>query len=516
MAQGKGIVMLRRDMLKAMLALVASPAIASAQQTTEPGLQLGQARAFHPDQIIELARQRANQAYEQRASIPKPWLEISYDDYRSIWFDTRNALWERQSDVPLRLDVFAPGLYFPHPIALNIVENGQSRQIPFSMDVFDRTDKFPDLPVGESLGYSGLRLRAELERAGIYQEFAVFQGASYFRAIGTGNIYGLSARGLALDVAGPDGEEFPEFVAFWLEKPSDGAQTFTLHALMDSPSCTGAFRFDITHGQPLEMDVDATFFTRGTVEHAGAAPLTSMFQFDETNRDRFSDFRPAVHDSDGLLIRNGAGETLWRPLANPRNLQISSFLDENPRGFGLMQRARKFGDFADLEAHYHKRPGLWVEPQGDWGKGAITLVEIPTDKEIYDNIVAYWRPSEPWQPGQAQHLRYRLYWGGDSNYGQGLRVLNTRIGAAFEAGIIIAIDFEPGDDVPADLSQITKHIRASAGQVSSGVLQQNPETGGPRLTFRFHPEGADLIEFRAELRLDDKPLSETWLYRWTA
>lgn len=508
--------MLRRDVLMGLMGLAASPALGQGGVDGEPGFQLGDAQSWSPAQIVEEARARAGQPFKPRAQIPQEWLDISYDDYRSIWFDTRNALWSDEDQTPLRMDAFAPGLYFPQPVAIYTVDQGQARKVKFSLDVFDYTDKFPDLPLDDRLGYSGLRLRAELERAGIYQEFAVFQGASYFRAIGTGDIYGLSARGLALDVAEPGGEEFPDFVAFWLEKPAQGARDFILHALLDSPSCTGAFQFTITHGQPLEMEVDARFFARETVSHAGAAPLTSMFLFDETNRDRFSDFRPAVHDSEGLLIRNGAGETLWRPLANPRKLQVSAFVDENPRGFGLMQRTRRFGAYADLEALYHRRPSLWVEPLGDWGRGAVTLVEIPADQEIFDNIVAYWRPEADWLPGEEQHLRYRLIWGDKDAFGRGLRVLNTQIGGAYGNGIIIAVDFEAGAEVPADLAKVDYAINASAGRVSDGVLQRNPETGGPRLTFRFFPESAEVIEFRASLLTGQRALSETWLYRWTA
>jgi len=506
--------MIRRDVLTGLMALAASPALSAGQ--TEPGLQLGAPQPFDAEDVTAQARNLAAQPYAPPPRIPDAWTRITYDDYVSIWFDGRNALWAEDQATPLMVDVFAPGLYYPHPVQLSVIDGTSARPVLFDMAVFDKTDKFPDLPMDDTLGYSGLRLRAELERPGIFQEFAVFQGASYFRAIGTGDIYGISARGLAIDTAEPSGEEFPEFRSFWMETPRPGDGTFILHALLDSPSCTGAYRFEITPGQPLEMNVTATLFPRTDMTHVGIAPLTSMFQFDETNRDRFSDFRPAVHDNDGLLIHNGAGETIWRPLANPKTLQISAFQDDNPQGFGLMQRARQFSDFADLFALYHRRPGLWVEPRTGWGKGAVTLIEIPTETETYDNIVAYWRPLEGLKAGSEHALGYRLLWGDDSAFGQGLRVLNTRIGAAFAEGIIVAIDFEDGAGLPEDLSRIERLIRASAGEIDKGILQRNPETGGPRLAFKFHPGDAKLIEFRAQLRLNNEPLSEIWLYRWTA
>jgi glucans biosynthesis protein len=506
--------MLRRDFIASLTALVASPVLG--QEGAEPGLQLAQAEAFDPSDVIDLARARSQEAYVPPARFPEAWTNISYEDYVSIWFDVRNALWQDEDQTPLQLDVFPPGLYFPHPIDIAVVENGMARPLKFDFGVFDKTDKFPELPSDETLGYSGLRLRAELEEAGIYQEFAVFQGASYFRAIGTGNIYGQSARGLAINTASPQGEEFPDFRAFWVEKPKPGETKFILHALLDSPSCTGAYRFEITPGQPLVMDVSVRLFLREDLDNVGIAPLTSMFQYDQTNRHRFADFRPAVHDTDGLLITNGAGETIWRPLANPQTLQISAFQDESPTGFGLMQRAREYSDFADLQAHYHRRPGVWIEPKGDWGRGAVTLIEIPTNSEVFDNIVCYWRPEGGLAKGSDIALSYTLTWGEEVSYGSGLTVLNTMIGAGFDDdGTIVVIDFANSDAVPSDLSQIELIVNASAGEVSSGVLQRNPETGGPRLAFKFHSGELDLIEFRAQLRLAGEPLSEVWLYRWT-
>ncbi len=508
--------MIRREVLTGLMALAATPALSTNGQPVEPGLQLGDAQPFDANTVLAEAKRLAGRRYIAPKRIPEAWTEISYDDYVSIWFDSRNALWAKKPGTPLKVDVFPPGLYYPYPVNISVVEGATARPVLFDLAVFDKTDKFPDLPIDKSLGYSGLRLRAEIEKPGVHQEFAVFQGASYFRAIGTGDVYGLSARGLAIDTTDPDGEEFPDFRSFWLETPKDGHDTFVVHALLDSPSCTGAYRFEITPGQPLVMDVEATLFAREDMDHVGIAPLTSMFQFDETNRDRFSDFRPAVHDNDGLLIMNGAGETIWRPLANPKSLQVSAFVDNDPKGFGLMQRAREFSDFADLFAHYHRRPGLWVEPGEGWGRGSVILVEIPTDKEIYDNIVSYWRPNNGLKAGSEHKMTYRLTWGDDSAYGNGLQVLNTRIGNAFEDGIIIAIDFAPGANVPDDLDTIDKIVQSSAGTHGPGIVQLNPDTGGPRLAFKFQPGDAKLIEFRAQLRKDGNALTETWLYRWTA
>ncbi|SIS76432.1 glucans biosynthesis protein [Roseivivax lentus] len=510
--------MLRRELIQGLLALAAWPATRAAAATgdaPEPGLQLGEGTPFAPADVGALARRMASEPYQPPTRIPEAWTEISYDQYRKIWFDARNALWEGEADTPVRVDVFAPGLYFPTPIRLDVVESGEARPVLFDMGVFDKTDQFPDLPVDDTLGYSGFRLRAELERQDIYTEFAVFQGASYFRGIGTGQTYGLSARGIAIDTAAPGGEEFPEFRHFWLERPATGSDRIVVHALLDGPSVTGAYRFEIVPGDTLEIGVEAEVFARQRITHMGVAPLTSMFQFDETNRDRFSDFRSAIHDSDGLLIENGGGETIWRPLANPRNLQISGFLDENPKGFGLMQRARDFEDFGDLQALYHRRPSLWIAPREGWGAGEVTLVEIPTDDEIYDNIVAYWRPALPLEPGQSRTFSYDMTWGARTEYGTGLAVANTRAGADRGGGIRFAIDFAPDAGMTPAREQITPLVRASEGTIIAPIIEDNPQTGGLRLGFTLDPGDATLVEMRAQLRAEDGPLSEVWLYRWT-
>ena len=474
---------------------------------------------FSRADVIARAKALAERPYSARSSVPDDWLAMSYDQYRSIQFDVDKALWAG-TDRSYNVDFFLPGLYFERPVLIHSVVDGISTSVPFDMDRFNKHPEIsPKLSKEGALGYSGFRLRTDLDdenHPGKKTEFCVFQGASYFRAIANGNNYGLSARGLALKTADPEGEEFPEFVSFWLESPGPLQENMIVHALMDSPSVTGAYRFDITPGNPCVMDVEATLFARKDLTHAGLAPLTSMFLFDGTNHQRFDDFRPAVHDSDGLLLKNGHGEVIWRPLANPTRLQVSSFVDENPMGFGLMQRARKLSEFADLEAFYHRRPSLWVEPKGDWGKGAVTLVEIPADKEIYDNIVAYWRPDEPYAEGTRVDLEYRLTWG-EEPVPDLPRVINTASGAKIfgDPGRLMVIDFEAHPLFEADPDAFTIHVSSPNLETRDGILQRNPETGGMRLAFSFDPGDQTHVELRAQLRKDGAAASEVWLYRWT-
>ena len=420
------------------------------------------------------------------------------------------------------MDLFHPGLYFPRAVEVNVASDGLASPIAFDFALFDRTDRSPSLPVDDTMGFSGLRLRAASDVPGVFREFAVFQGASYFRAIGRDLVYGLSARGLALRTGDAEGEEFPDFTRFWVEEPAADARAVVVHALLDGPSVAGAYRFEVAPGPSCRIDVEATLFPRVPLDHVGIAPLTSMFLYDHTNRWRFRDFRPAIHDSDGLAIRNGAGERLWRPLANPVKLEISSFVDDDPRGFGLMQRARRLSDFADLEAHYERRPSLWIEPEGSWGEGVVRLVEIPSDREVYDNVVAYWRPRDPLSAGGPHRFAYRMTWfdeGRDDPLAgsEVAPVIETMIGESFDrTRLVAAIDFgaHAAFDGP-DLAAFDVFTGASAGDASDGVLQRNPETGGVRLAFSFDPGDRPQVELRAQIRRDGRTVSEVWLYRWT-
>ncbi|MBM2576573.1 glucan biosynthesis protein G [Jannaschia sp. Os4] len=496
--------MRRRDFLAVVAAAGAAPTLARAAP--------GEGEPFDAGLPERVARDLAERPFEPAPLIPQAWRDMTYDEYRTLWFDGRHALWTGE-DTPFRVDFFHPGLYFPRPVAVSAVRDGVAVPVPFELDWFDRTDMAPDLPVDETLGYSGLRLRGPLDRPDIPTEFAVFQGASYFRGHGQGQVYGLSARGLALRTADEGGEEFPEFTRFWLE-PGEGH--VVVHALLDGPSTAGAYRIKVTPGEATEMEVEAVLFPRVDLDHVGIAPLTSMFLYDATDRTRFDDFRPAVHDSDGLLVWNGMGELLWRPLKNPRTLQISAFVDEDPKGFGLMQRASRLGEFNDLEADYHRRPSLWVEPGEGWGTGHVRLVEIPADQEIYDNVVAYWRPRAVIPAGGEHRMTYRLSWGGEPATREVAHVRDTAMGLTFAGDRRLAvIDFADHPALAGDLSDVTVHVSSNRAEVSEGVLQRNPETGGARLAFSFDPGTRNAVELRAQLLRGGEAASEVWLYRWT-
>ena len=324
---------------------------------------------------------------------------MGYDEYRDLRFRPERAVW-RGEDLGFELQFFVSAYIYRTPVEIFLVENDAIRQVAADRALFEFGPQESKVPLHAPLGFSGFRIHAPLKRPNYYDELLAFQGASYFRGLGKAHSYGLSARALALNTEGPEPEEFPLFRSFWIERPKD-RHSITVHALLDSPSVTGAYTFAIEPGAETVMDVDVHLFPRRDVSKVGFAPMSSMFLKDTHDSDGPSDFRPAIHDRDGFAAWNARDERLWRPLVNPPQLQLSCFRDNNPKGFGLVQRGRRLYDYQDLEAHYHERPSAWIAPKGNWGAGCAQLVEIPTRAEYFDNIVAFWRPDAALVAGQT-------------------------------------------------------------------------------------------------------------------
>jgi glucans biosynthesis protein len=437
---------------------------------------------------------------------------LTYDQYRSIRYSAA-SIWTGENRA-FTVDLFYPGFIYDVPVNINLVVGKTARRVLFKNDLFDYAPNVPLVAGTEHAGYSGFRVRAPLNEADLLDEFLVFQGASYFRGVARGQVYGLSARGLAVLTARREGEEFPVFTDFWIERPPEQAERLVIHALLQSPSVVGAYSFTVQPGEETVVDVIATLFPRVDLTAFGVAPLTSMFLFDASNRARFDDYRDAVHDSDGLQIVNGSGERLWRPLGNPRTLQISAFLDDSPEGFGLVQRKRQFADYEDDEARYDRRPSLWVETGEEWGPGHVELVEIPSDREINDNIVAYWQPRRPIPAGGSADFSYRLRFTAEPLDDSLARVVSTRVGRSLEhdGRRSFVIDFAGAEPVPDDL---VVEVSSSAGEVFAARGHVVTETGAYRASFELEPNREDLVELRLELNAGGKPWGETWLYRWT-
>jgi glucans biosynthesis protein len=471
------------------------------------------ASPFNRTILVGRAEELAKQPYVEPQKAPDPPQRLTYDQYRAIRFTKGSSIW-RGENRNFTIDLFYPGFIYETPVNINLVVGGMGRRVLFKSDLFDYGPEVKTIENKDETGYAGFRVRAPINTPDYMDEFLVFQGASYFRAVARSQLYGISARGLAIRTARPEGEEFPVFTDFWIERPPEKASEIVIHALLQSPSVVGAYTFTAIPGDETIVDVDATLFPRREIKAYGIAPLTSMFLFDASSRGRFDDFRDAVHDSDGLEIVTGRGERIWRPIANPRALQVSAFMDKDPRGFGLLQRKRRLEDYEDPESRFDLRPSVWVEPRGSWGEGHVELVEIPSDREIHDNIVAYWQSAKPLPPGQATEVSYRLRWLAEPLDDSLARVVATRSGASVSSNQqrVFAVDFLGTTPPPPDV-QIA--VSSSAGQVFNPRGLLVTETGVYRVTFELAPERADAIEMRLLLTSNDQPWSETWLYRWS-
>ena len=527
----------RRDFLRLLAAGAALGVLplAPGRSARAAGPALGAPEPFSAEILRARAKALSGSPWRSaKVALPPALAELDYDGMRDIRYVRERDLWYDEHDF--NVEFFHLGDRLDEPVAVHAVEGGRAREVLYSPDLFDFGENdIPDGALDGLRGFAGVRILYPLNTDEYRDELGAILGASYFRMLGETMLYGLSARGLAIDTAAPTPEEFPVFRELWFEVPTDPG-TLVLHALLDSPSVAGAYRFEIRPGADTVMDVDAALYPRTDLPGVGIAPLTSMFLFGPNDRHGVDDFREAVHDSDGLLMHTGAGEWIWRPVENPETLRTSAFTDPNVRGFGLMQRERRFSDYQDLEARYERRPSAWVEPVGDWGPGQVVLAELPTPNETEDNLVAFWRPDAAPAAGRETRLRYRLHWclqvpdGGDGP----LRATTTRTGSGSSIGRdpevdpdygtrLFMIDFE-GDPMPAPDSDVEAVVSVTGGEVSRVTSEYNAPLGTWRTYVRVRPDKAGdgddgpgaPVEIRCFLKLDEATLSETWLYRWEA
>jgi len=510
----------RRTALGLLIGACALGARPSASQPAD-----GAPKAFGYEDVVRQARALGERPFDPGgASIPPELSKLTYDSYREIRFRRDKALW-RDGESDFRLLPFHLGFLHDKPVQLYVISRGAAVPVPFTTGLFEY-GKVP-VPKGlsPSLGFAGFAVTTNLNDPKVQDEVISFLGASYFRVLGRGHRYGLSARSLALDVGGEKPEEFPFMRALWVEEPSRDTTELVIYALLDSPSVAGAYRYVVSPGRETRVEITATIVPRRVIERIGIAPLTSMFQAGEGDLAQRSDFRPEVHDSDGLMLHSGHGEWIWRPIRNPKTLRISSFGDRNPRGFGLMQRDRAFSSYQDLEAQYHRRPSYWIEPHGDWGEGRVDLIEIPTDTEAFDNIVACWTPKEPLPIAQPAEFRYRLsamsatwdlhpYAQAQQSF-NGSDVEDERADGRGRKRFIV--DFAGGDLAyyQHDPDRLELVATTTAGEIASKILMLNPPLAGVRAIVDATLPDGQSAELRMFIRSRARTLSETWTATWS-
>lgn len=478
---------------------------------------------FDFETVVDRARKLADTAYETPQQVPEFLRDLDYQTYRAIRFKPEHSLW-REPETNFQVMLVPPGRLYKHPVRLNVIDAEGVHDVPFDKRHFDYPDSSLEKRMSSDLGYGGFKLTFPLDDAGNQNQFLVFAGASYYRAVGKGNSFGLSGRGLAIDTGLPKGESFPDFVEFWLERPAPDAERMTVYGLLDGENVTGAYRFTVMPGQTTTLRVTSKLFPRQNIEQLGVAPLTSMFYYDGKTPKPKGEWRPEVHDSDGLLIHNGeSGEWLWRPLRNPETLSMDYFDTLDVAGFGLLQRDQAFDSYMDPEARYDTRPSAWVEPRGSWGKGKVVLVQIPTPDETNDNVVAFWTPEEPVSQEDApMTFEYSVHYGGPEIPDEPMaRVVDTfigdgsRIGGGDEEGAVRVIaDFAGGPlaklDPEASVSSSVSML--NEGELLGHYVEYIPRLDRWRLSILARPASGESLAVRAFLKQEDDTLSETWSF----
>ena len=491
---------------------------------------------FSYEALVQDAQQRAAAAYvPPYQPMPEVTKQIDYTQHGKLKFRPEKALFAGQAGSGLPagypLEFFHLGQYFTKRVRMHSVVNGQATEIPYSTEFFEMPEDSPARQLPPDAGFAGFRLQEWYTEADWpRQDWVAFLGASYFRAIGAAGQYGLSARGLSLNAADPNGpEEFPDFTDFYIQETTDPNAPVVICAVLDSPSATGAYRFHMIRGLDrsggVQMEIEASVFLRKDVARLGLTPLTSMFWFGEYGKLRLSDWRPEVHDSDGLAMWTGSGERIWRPLNNPAFTRVSAFTDENPRGFGLLQRDRNFDHFLD-GVMYDRRPSLWVEPIAPFGRGTVQLLEIPTDDEIHDNIGAFWVPEAPATAGSRYDLHYRLYWQNTEPHPAEniAQTIATRIGRGGTPGLPrppgvhhFGVEF----DRPTVMQRIPWGVfpevvvTSSAGTISRVFSEPVPNGNVWRANFDIEIGADETAELRMYMAMDGVPLTETWTYQFS-
>src|SRR5690554_1684061 len=482
----------------------------------------GVSQAFEFEDVIRKAQKLAEAGYVAPEPVPQFLRDLTYSQHEAIRFRTDSSLWH-ESGSRFQVSMIPPGNFYSHAVGLNVVDQEGVHNVPFQKDEFVYPNEDLQTRVPADLGFAGFELTYPLENPDARDQFLVFGGASYFRGTGAGQQFGLSARGVAINTGLPSGEEFPSFTEFWLVRPSPKASSMVVYALLDGPSLTGAYQFIITPGEKTRIETKATLFFRNNVQQPGLAPLTSMFYYGENSLKPLGEWRPEVHDSDGLLIHDGAtGEWLWRPLINPARLAMSFHHTGRVAGFGLLQRDTEFRHFEDLEARYERRPSAWVSTGEDWGSGNVVLVEIPTGSEDNDNIVAFWSPETPVEAGSERAFEYSLSFGGpDVVDHPGGKVMNTfvgagdRIGGGTEAGAFrILVDFAGGklDDLKPDAPVVSKVSGSEGVEVIEHFVEWVEPANLWRMSILARPQADQVLQLRGYLSVGDEAATETWSY----
>lgn len=514
----------RRTWLKLAASIAAAAALPSPLRAQGIG---GYPGTFSEDWLDAYTRELAEKPFKPfEKRVDDALAALPYDLYRyAIVYKEDRAIW-RKDGAPFWLEPYhTAGSYYSFPAELFTVEGTQALKIPYSAQAFDffPPSRQPATPAQSD--FAGFRALGQIDQLGVFRDFLSFLGGTNFRAIAAGQVFGVSARALAINTGQPGGEDFPLYRAIWIRRPYSADSSLAVYALIDSVNAAAHLKFTVTPGYNTVIETEAVIYPRRRIAYAGIAPVASRYFFSPALPPNFGpgaaqkrrDYRPRVHDSEALFIVNGMGEQIWRPLLNPERLQFSVFVDKGPKGFGLIQRERYFASYQDADAQYEKRPSLWIEPLGDWGEGSIDLIELPAPEEINENIICFWRPKDGLNPGIGHRFRYRMHWCWNPPFDNRKAVVSqTRTGETKSGEATFLVDFySAGTCADCGAGPLTPSVTASAGEVRNVRLAPAPAAGAvQRLRFEFTPSGSDPADLRAQLLANGKAVSDSWIFRW--
>jgi periplasmic glucans biosynthesis protein len=504
----------RREFLQLAAGGALAASLAKAGPTPAAAEPLGKPTPFAADTVVKMAAELASKPFkEPEAPLPSVFSHLTFEQYTAIRRVPGSAIWNNEK-LGFSLEPLHRGFVYTTPIGINIVENGMAQKVIYDGANFDFGSLKPPAALGD-LGFSGLRVLRASDQG--FEDVAIFQGATFYRARAHAQPFGLTARGLAVRTGDYPGEEFPLFREFWIQKPIPAANTLTIQALLDSPSVTGAFRFTLRPGETTIIDTEMTLIARAAVDKLGFGAMAAACLFSPLDHRRPDDVRAGAYESTGLQILTSAGEWLWRPVSNRETLQISAFSDVNPRGFGLLQRSRSFDAFYDDDTHWEVKPSLWIEPIGDWAAGEHRLLEIPAASETNENVIVQWRPKTGMAAATTQSMAFRQFWCWSPPSKPPLAsCVSSRSG---KAGDRRRFAVEMAGDIfadPAKAAAASADVHASPGKITSVRLFPYKDRHSVRVVFDLDPGSETYSELRLTLRVDNQAASETWLYRWTA
>ena len=447
--------------------------------------------------------------------------DLTIDEYSQITFNASKALWMNEA-LLFRLEFFHLGYIYNTPLAVNEFKGLYSQDIRFTNDLFnfgnlnkDTSDKAKDLE-----GYAGLKILCQLNRPNQFDELISVLGNEKFRALGRYNIYGLYAAPL-ITIGINNKINLAHYTKFWLGKPESKSDHLTMCAIADSPEATIAFHYEIYPGDDTKVKTKSTIYPRIDTLSVGIAPMSTLYFSGINTLSRYNLYYSQFHYSDNLII-SSEKNVFSQPLENYEQTVVNEVKTKDIKFFGLSQRDRNYDHYQTLFIALHLMPTLWIKPDNDWQKGKVVLVETPANNPNTLNIYAFWVPEEKLHKGKVYSYDYTMHWAinePDPDTGPGC-VSSTKVGLDGD-NICFAIKFTGTmlKKLPAVANITSLTTISSNSKITDIKIQKDPfDNQWIALITASKPVKVDnkqsQVSLSCTLMYGNKPITETWMYKW--